>query len=74
MAFVKLPYEPLQHLLPKQLLRVYSAGIWHNIILSAFALLLIWTNPIILSSAYQTEKGVSVISVQTVSKFNLNKI
>ncbi|KAG8192340.1 hypothetical protein JTE90_002160 [Oedothorax gibbosus] len=63
-AYVKLPTEQMKNLLPKQLLRIYSAGIWHNLVLAFFALLLMWISPIFLSSILQLKKGVTVVSIK----------
>lgn len=43
-----------------QKLRIYSAGIWHNFILSFFAYLIFSIHPMLLSPFYSQNNGVMV--------------
>ncbi|KAI5639525.1 peptidase family m50 domain-containing protein [Phthorimaea operculella] len=60
LAFVQLNTEHLNSLDIGRRLRIYCAGVWHNIVLALIALLLFFTSPILFSLAYHTDTGVSV--------------
>ncbi|GFY74238.1 membrane-bound transcription factor site-2 protease [Trichonephila inaurata madagascariensis] len=64
MAYVRLPSEQLKQLSLPQQLRIYSAGVWHNVVLACFALLLMYSNPILLKPLYQQGNGVTVVNVK----------
>ncbi|GFQ92389.1 hypothetical protein TNCT_430371 [Trichonephila clavata] len=64
MAYVRLPSEQLKQLSLPQQLRIYSAGVWHNVVLACFALLLMYSNPILLKPFYQQGNGVTVVNVK----------
>jgi len=51
-AYVDLPTEQLKTKSNLQKLRVFSAGVWHNIILAAFSYLLLQISPELLSPLY----------------------
>ncbi|XP_041980046.1 membrane-bound transcription factor site-2 protease [Aricia agestis] len=59
-AFVELNTEHLNSLPVMKRLKIYCAGVWHNITLAFLALLLFFSAPVLFSIAYQTEVGVRV--------------
>ncbi|XP_013193656.1 membrane-bound transcription factor site-2 protease [Amyelois transitella] len=59
-AFVQLNTEHLNNLDITKRLRIYCAGVWHNIIIALIALLLFFSAPILFSIAYESEVGVRV--------------
>ncbi|XP_076330816.1 membrane-bound transcription factor site-2 protease [Tachypleus tridentatus] len=66
-AFVDLPTEHVSMLSAWQQLQLFCAGVWHNMILAGIAGLLLLMNPYFASLLYQSDAGVSVISVDQVS-------
>ena len=62
-AFVDLHTDHLSVISPKRQLRIYCAGVWHNVILVLCALLFLWSLPAILSPLYFTGGGVAVTSL-----------
>ncbi|GFT53887.1 membrane-bound transcription factor site-2 protease [Nephila pilipes] len=64
MAYVRLPSEQLKQLTLPQQLRIYSAGVWHNVVLASFALLLMYANPFLVKPLYQQGNGVTVVNVK----------
>ncbi|KAF8786033.1 Membrane-bound transcription factor site-2 like protein [Argiope bruennichi] len=64
MAYVRMSVEHLRQINISQQLRIYSAGIWHNLVLAAVALALLSTSPFILKPLYQQGNGVTVIDVK----------
>ncbi|CAH0719836.1 unnamed protein product, partial [Brenthis ino] len=59
-AFVKLNTEHLSSLDISKRLKIYCAGVWHNVALAFLALLLFFSAPILFSLAYKTDIGVRV--------------
>ncbi|XP_072932900.1 membrane-bound transcription factor site-2 protease [Epargyreus clarus] len=59
-AFVQLNTDHLNSLAVTKRLKIYCAGVWHNIAMAFIALLLFFAAPILFSIAYQTEIGVRV--------------
>lgn len=62
-AFVDLPRDQLSVLSPWRQLKIYCAGVWHNIVAALLALLLLFGNKFLLAPFYAENVGVSVISV-----------
>ncbi|XP_065300001.1 membrane-bound transcription factor site-2 protease isoform X1 [Dermacentor albipictus] len=62
-AFVDLPKDQLSVLSPWRQLKIYCAGVWHNIVAALLALLLLFGNKFLLAPFYAENSGVSVISV-----------
>lgn len=60
-AFVQLNTEHLNSLTVTKRLRIYCAGVWHNIATAFIALLLFLSAPILFSIAYETDLGVKVV-------------
>lgn len=67
-AFVDLPRDQLSVLSPWRQLKIYCAGVWHNIVAALLALLLLFGNKFLLAPFYAENAGVSVISVLKVMK------
>ena len=63
-AFVDLHSDHLAVISPKRQLRIYCAGVWHNVILVIFSLLLLWGLPLLLAPFYTTGIGAHVTAVQ----------
>jgi membrane-associated protease RseP (regulator of RpoE activity) len=61
--------DDLTELPPKQQLRVYCAGSWHNTVLSIVAVLLLFSLPTAMSPFYSQGKGVIVTTVAEVQIF-----
>ena len=66
-AFVDLPTDQLMALRPFQRLKVFSAGIWHNLTLAAFAYFLFFSVPTLVSPLYESGDGVSLSWVDPAS-------
>lgn len=64
-AFVDLHSDHLAVISPKRQLRIYCAGVWHNVILVIFSLLLLWGLPLLLAPFYTTGIGACVTSVKS---------
>ena len=64
-AFVDLHSDHLAVISPKRQLRIYCAGVWHNVILVLCSLLLLWGLPLLLAPFYTTGIGAHITSVQT---------
>ncbi|XP_050309200.1 membrane-bound transcription factor site-2 protease [Anthonomus grandis grandis] len=62
-AYVNLPTDKMQSLNVKKRLNIFSAGVWHNFLLSFFAYLLYWSLPWVFSPFYGYNGGVTVIDV-----------
>ena len=62
-AFVDLHSDHLSVISPRRQLRIYCAGVWHNVILVICALLLLWALPLSLAPFYTTGIGTVVTSV-----------
>lgn len=62
-AFVDLHPDHLTVISPRRQLRIYCAGVWHNIILSGLVLLLLTTLPHLLFPFYFTGEGATVVSL-----------
>lgn len=63
-AYVELPTDQLQARSHLHQLRVFSAGVWHNIVLAGVAWLLASSAPNLLVASYVWGEGVAVVSVQ----------
>ena len=63
-AFVDLHSDHLAVISPKRQLRIYCAGVWHNVILVLFSILLLWALPLLLAPLYTTGVGAYVTSVE----------
>ncbi|CAL1261523.1 unnamed protein product [Larinioides sclopetarius] len=63
-AYVRMSVEHLRQMNVSQQLRIYAAGIWHNLVLAAVALALVSASPFILKPMYQQGNGVTVIDVK----------
>ncbi|CAH2269005.1 membrane-bound transcription factor site-2 protease [Pararge aegeria] len=59
-AFVELNTEHLNSLSITKRLKIYCAGVWHNVALAFIAMLLFFSAPILFSIAYKTDIGVRV--------------
>nr|SVE75835.1 EOG090X08FA [Daphnia hispanica] len=66
-AFVELPTKEVNSLSPREQLKIYCAGVWHNIILSVVAFVIITFLPILLMPLFQSGVGVSVLNLDTYS-------
>ncbi|XP_035223800.1 membrane-bound transcription factor site-2 protease-like [Stegodyphus dumicola] len=64
MAYIAVDNEQLLQLSYWQQIRIYSAGIWHNIVLSIFAILLLVSNTILLAPVFQKGNGLTVLHVE----------
>ncbi|KAH9382123.1 hypothetical protein HPB48_007170 [Haemaphysalis longicornis] len=62
-AFVDLPKEQVSVLSPWRQLKIYCAGVWHNIVAALLAMLLLFGSGFLLTPFYAENSGVSVISV-----------
>ena len=62
-AFVDLHSDHLAVISPKRQLRIYCAGVWHNVILVLFSFLLLWGLPLLLAPLYTSGIGAYVTSV-----------
>ena len=62
-AFVSLHSDHLTVISPLRQLRIYCAGVWHNVILALFFLGLLWSLPMLLFPFYSTGRGAVVVSV-----------
>ncbi|XP_022115131.2 membrane-bound transcription factor site-2 protease isoform X1 [Pieris rapae] len=59
-AFVQLNTEHLNSLPVMKRLKIYCAGVWHNLVLAFFAMTIFFTAPVLFSIAYETDIGVRV--------------
>ncbi|XP_034829152.1 membrane-bound transcription factor site-2 protease [Maniola hyperantus] len=59
-AFVELNTEHLNSLSITKRLKIYCAGVWHNVALAFLAMLLFFSAPILFSIAYKTDIGVRI--------------
>lgn len=66
-AFVVMSTEQLHSLNPWRKLRVYSAGIWHNIVLAVVAYVLFLAIPLFFGYAYQINQGVQITEISSKS-------
>ena len=62
-AFVDLDSEHLSVISPRRQLKIYCAGVWHNVILVLCAMGLLWGLPYLLAPFYSTGMGTVVTSV-----------
>ncbi|XP_068633948.1 membrane-bound transcription factor site-2 protease [Battus philenor] len=62
-AFVQLNTEHLNSLAITKRLKIYCAGVWHNIALAFTAMLLFFSAPILFSIAYETDIGVKIVDI-----------
>lgn len=68
-AFVDLHSDHLSVISPKRQLRIYCAGVWHNVTLVLSALLFLWCLPVLLAPCYTSGVGVVITSVPEDSVF-----
>lgn len=66
-AFVDLSTEQVTNLPIWNQLKIFCAGVWHNISLAGVAVLLLLSNPLILSPFYTQHQGAVVAYVDPVS-------
>ncbi|XP_046452729.1 membrane-bound transcription factor site-2 protease-like isoform X4 [Daphnia pulex] len=64
-AFVELPTSNVVGLSPWKQLKIYCAGVWHNIVLSAMAFAVLMMLPILLIPLFQSGAGVSVVNLNS---------
>ena len=64
-AFVDLHSDHLSVISPQRQLRIYCAGVWHNVILVLCALGFLWTLPYSLAPFYSVDGGIVVTSLPT---------
>lgn len=64
-AYVRM--EGLEGLSSKKQLRIFCAGIWHNIVLALVAFLIIFLLPWLSYPLYEHGNGIQVISIHKVS-------
>lgn len=64
MAYTQLDSDQLNALKTWKRLKVLCAGIWHNLLLGAFAYLLFVTTPVMLSAIYRVNESVMVTSIK----------
>ena len=69
-AYVDLSTSELTSLSLSDQLKVYTAGIWHNLVLAGIAILLFFTIPFLLSPFYAKNQGVSIIDMPPNSSLN----
>ncbi|XP_061714112.1 membrane-bound transcription factor site-2 protease [Cydia pomonella] len=60
-AFVHLNGDHVVALPVAKRLRIFCAGVWHNLALAFFALMIFMATPILFSVAYETDLGVKVV-------------
>ena len=60
-AFVDLHSDHLAVISPRRQLRIYCAGVWHNIILSFVTYLVLLSLPLLLLPFYATNEGAAVV-------------
>ncbi|XP_059084190.1 membrane-bound transcription factor site-2 protease-like [Tigriopus californicus] len=66
-AYVNLPTDQLLALRPFQQLKIFAAGIWHNVVLAGFAYLLLLSIPTMSKAFYTTNEGLYLTSVGATS-------
>ena len=59
-AFVDLPTDQLLAVRPFQQLKVFAAGIWHNVVLALIAYGVFFSTPVLVSPAFESDSGVSL--------------
>lgn len=65
-AYVDLHTDHLKLVSSLRQLRIYCAGVWHNIVLALLGLLLLWLLPYIIVPLYMTGQGAVVEQVMKV--------
>lgn len=63
-AFVELPPEQLRQLTPWQQLRIFCAGVWHNLVLVLVAVVVLAALPLLFAGMYSTGSGVVTTHIQ----------
>ncbi|KAG7299186.1 hypothetical protein JYU34_017729 [Plutella xylostella] len=63
MAYVQLNTDHLNSLSINRRLRIYCAGVWHNLVTALIALLLFLATPTLFSLAYKSNLGVRVMGI-----------
>ncbi|CAG2174816.1 unnamed protein product [Oppiella nova] len=66
-AFVNLSTEQVLNLNVWNQLKIFTAGVWHNISLALFAIVLLLINPFVLSPLYSQPPGVVVAHIEPLS-------
>ncbi|KER18292.1 hypothetical protein T265_12321 [Opisthorchis viverrini] len=66
-AYVDLNTADLQSLKPLGQLRVYCAGVWHNVIIAVLSAAVFYAIPLLLSPGYHIGTGVGVTFLREVS-------
>lgn len=62
-AYVSLNSDDIQKLNPKKALKIFCAGVWHNIMLSLIAYAIYLTLPMLFSAMYITNHGVIITNM-----------
>eukprot|EP00124_Ichthyophonus_hoferi_P003921 Ihof_evm4s380 gene=Ihof_evmTU4s380 len=68
-AYVELDTFELQRASAKKQLRIYSAGVFHNLLLFVLSLLLFGALPLVLSVGYHTGQGAVIVDIPKTSSF-----
>ena len=68
-AFVDLHSDHLSVISPRRQLRIYCAGVWHNVILALFAFVILWCLPVLLAPFYTTGIGAVITAIPQESVF-----
>ena len=63
-AFVELPTDQLENRALSQQLRVFSGGVWHNIVLAGVAWSIATSAPTLFSPGYTLGQGVALVNVK----------
>lgn len=75
-AFVDLPSDQMSFLTPWQQLRIFCAGVWHNVIIVLVAVVFLGITPLLGGLFYEIGNGVTVLNVDSVrlhTNFILNE-
>lgn len=67
-AFVDLSTEQVLNLPVWNQIKIFTAGVWHNIALSLLSIFLLLSNPYLLSPLYSSGQGVVVADIDFVSE------
>eukprot|EP00096_Caligus_rogercresseyi_P011086 TRINITY_DN4261_c0_g2_i1.p1 TRINITY_DN4261_c0_g2~~TRINITY_DN4261_c0_g2_i1.p1 ORF type:complete len:481 (-),score=127.64 TRINITY_DN4261_c0_g2_i1:5-1447(-) len=69
-AYVNFPTDKLLSIRRCQRLRIFAAGIWHNIVFALFAYGLLFSTPLLVSPLFKSQEGVSVYAVKADSSLS----
>lgn len=72
-AFVELNLENLLSLSATKRLKIYCAGVWHNIVCATIALLLFFSSPVLFSVGYTSNVGVKITGMSPYSPLGENR-